>query len=83
MATLDAQVVTFLEHKPDADCGIGRRLGLLLLGFLGTEVVSLADRLAGLGIDPSPLLARDQRHPAPVCRRPQRPTFPGDTPDHV
>jgi hypothetical protein len=32
-------------------------LSLLLLGFLGTEVVPLADRLAGLGVDPAPLLA--------------------------
>jgi hypothetical protein len=29
----------------------------LLLGFLATEVVPLANRLAELGIDPTPLLA--------------------------
>jgi signal transduction protein with GAF and PtsI domain len=57
MATLDAEVLAFLERKPGADGGIGHRLSLLLLGFLGTEVVPLADQLAGLGVDPAPLLA--------------------------
>jgi len=57
MGTLDAEVVAFLEREPGADGGIGHRLSLLLLGFLGTEVVPLADRLAGLGVDPAPLLA--------------------------
>jgi len=57
MATLDTEVVAFLEREPGADGGIGHRLSLLLLGFLGTEVVPLADRLAGLGVDPAPLLA--------------------------
>jgi GAF domain-containing protein len=57
MATLDAEVVAFLKREPGADGGIGHRLSLLLLGFLGTEVVPLADRLAGLGVDPAPLLA--------------------------
>ena len=57
VATLDAEVVAFLEREPGADGGIGHRLSLLLLGFLGTEVVPLADRLAGLGVDPAPLLA--------------------------
>lgn len=57
MATLDAEVVAFLEREPGADGGIGHRLSLLLLGFLVTEVVPLADRLAGLGVDPAPLLA--------------------------
>ena len=57
MGTLDAEVVAFLEREPGADGGIGHRLSLLLLGFLGTEVVPLADRLSGLGVDPAPLLA--------------------------
>ena len=57
MATLDAEVLALLERKPGADGGIGQRLSLLLLGFLGTEVVPLADQLAGLGVDPAPLLA--------------------------
>jgi signal transduction protein with GAF and PtsI domain len=57
MATLETEAVAFLERKPGADGGIGHRLSLLLLGFLGTEVVPLADQLAGLGVDPAPLLA--------------------------
>ena len=32
-------------------------MSLLLLGFLATEVVPLANRLAELGIDPTPLFA--------------------------
>jgi hypothetical protein len=32
-------------------------LSQVLLGFLSTELVPLADRLAQLGIDPAPLLA--------------------------
>jgi hypothetical protein len=54
VAVLDAQVVAFLEREPGAD-GVGRKLSLLLLGFLATEVVPPADRLAELGIDPTPL----------------------------
>jgi hypothetical protein len=56
MGALDGDVGAFLEQDPGAD-GIGRKLSQLLLGFLATEVVPLADRLAGLGIDPRPLLA--------------------------
>jgi hypothetical protein len=54
MAALDAQVAAFLERAPGAD-GIGQKLSQLLLGYLATEVVPPADRLAELGIDPSPL----------------------------
>ena len=57
MGALDGEVVAFLEREPGADGGIGKNLSLLLLGFLGTEVVPLADRLAQLGIDPTPVLA--------------------------
>jgi hypothetical protein len=57
IGTLDDEVVAFLEREPGADGGIGHRLSLLLLGFLGSEVVPLADRLTGLGVDPAPLLA--------------------------
>jgi GAF domain-containing protein len=56
MGALDAQVAAFLEQTPGVD-GVGRKLSQLLLGFLATEVVPLADRLANLGIDPTPLLA--------------------------
>ena len=56
MGALDGDVAAFLEQKPGAD-GIGHRLSRQLLGFLATEVVPLANRLAELGIDPTPLLA--------------------------
>jgi hypothetical protein len=56
MGALDGDVGAFLEQDPGAD-GIGRKLSQLLLGFLATEVVPLAERLAGLGIDPTPLFA--------------------------
>ena len=55
MGALDGDVAAFLEQEPGAD-GIGHRLRQLLLGFLATEVVPLANRLAD-GIDPTPLLA--------------------------
>ena len=53
---LDGEVAAFLERAPGAD-GMGRKLSQLLLGFLATEVVPLAERLAELGIDPTPLFA--------------------------
>jgi hypothetical protein len=53
---LDGDVVAVLERAPGAD-GMGRKLSQLLLGFLATEVVPLAERLAELGIDPTPLFA--------------------------
>jgi hypothetical protein len=53
---LDGEVAAFLERAPGAD-GIGHKLSQLLLGFLTTEVVPLANRLAELGIDPAPLFA--------------------------
>ena len=53
---MDGEVAAFLERAPGAD-GIGRKLSQLLLGFLATEVVPLAERLAELGIDPTPLFA--------------------------
>jgi putative methionine-R-sulfoxide reductase with GAF domain len=56
MGALDGDVAAFLERKPGAD-GIGHKLSQLLLGFLATEVVPLANRLAELGIDPTPLFA--------------------------
>jgi putative methionine-R-sulfoxide reductase with GAF domain len=56
MGTLDGDGdgAAFLERTPGAD-GIGHKLSQLLLGFLATEVVPLANRLAELGIDPTPL----------------------------
>ena len=56
MGALDGDVAAFLEQEPGAD-GIGHKLSQLLLGFLTTEVVPLAERLAELGIDPTPLFA--------------------------
>ena len=53
---VESRVGVFLEHAPGTD-GVGRKLSQLLLGFLATEVVPLAERLAGLGIDPTPLFA--------------------------
>jgi hypothetical protein len=55
MGALDGEVAAFLERAPGADGGIGPKLSQLLLGFLATEVVPLADRVAELGIDPTPL----------------------------
>jgi GAF domain-containing protein len=56
MVALDAQVAAFLEQQLGAD-GVGHKLSQLLLGFLTAEVVPLANRLAELGIDPTPLFA--------------------------
>ena len=56
MGALDGDVAAFLEQTPGVD-GVGRKLSQLLLGFLTAEVVPLANRLAELGIDPTPLLA--------------------------
>jgi GAF domain-containing protein len=57
MGALDGEAAAFLEREPGADGGIGQKLSLVLLGFLTAEVVPLADRLARLGIDPTPVLA--------------------------
>ena len=54
LGVLDGEVAALLEQRPGAE-GIGHKLSQLLLGFLATEVVPLADRLAVLGIDPTPL----------------------------
>jgi hypothetical protein len=56
VGALDAGVASFLKQEPGADW-LGDRLSLLLLGFLATEVVPLANRLAELGIDSTPLFA--------------------------
>jgi GAF domain-containing protein len=56
MGALDGDVAAFLEREPGAD-GVGHKLSQLLLGFLATEVVPLAKRLAELRIDPTPLFA--------------------------
>jgi putative methionine-R-sulfoxide reductase with GAF domain len=56
MGTLDSDVAAVLERAPGAD-GVGHKLSQLLLGFLATEVVPLAERVAELGINPTPLFA--------------------------
>jgi len=56
IGALDDEVANLLEQDPSGDW-IGRKLSQLLLGFLATEVVPLTNRLAGLGIDPTPLFA--------------------------
>jgi hypothetical protein len=56
VGALDGEVAAFLEQQPGVD-GVGRKLSQQLLGFLATEVVPLANRLAELGIDPTPLFA--------------------------
>ena len=57
MGALEGEIAAFLERDPGADGGIGQKLSLVLLGFLTAEVLPLADRLARLGIDPTPMLA--------------------------
>jgi GAF domain-containing protein len=57
MVALDSEVAAFLQREPGADGGIGHKLSRLLLGFLTAEVLPLANRLAELGIDPTPVLA--------------------------
>jgi GAF domain-containing protein len=56
MGAVDGEVAAVLERAPGAD-GMGCRLSQLLLGFLAAEVVPMAERLAELGIDPTPLFA--------------------------
>jgi hypothetical protein len=57
LGALDGAVAAFLKREPGADAGIGHKLSLVLVGFLATEVVPVANRLAELGIDPTPLFA--------------------------
>ena len=83
MATLDAEVLAFLERRPGADGGIGHRLSLLLLGFLGTEVVPLADQLAGLGVDPAPLLASTRDILRMYADTLERPVLLDDVPEQA
>ncbi|HEX5877012.1 MAG TPA: GAF and ANTAR domain-containing protein [Actinomycetota bacterium] len=56
LGALDGEAAAFLEQRPGAD-GVGHKLSQLLLGFLTTEVGPLANRLAELGMDPTPLFA--------------------------
>jgi hypothetical protein len=53
---LAAEVTGFLEQVPVAEL-VGAKLSRLLDGFLQVEVFPQADRAAGQGIDPTPLVA--------------------------
>ena len=73
IGALDGEVGALLDQEPGAD-GIGHKLSQLLLGFLAAEVVPVANRLAELGIDPTPLLAASSgilRLYADTLERPQ------------
>jgi len=73
IGALDGEVGALLEREPGAD-GIGHKLSQLLLGFLAAEVVPVANRLAELGIDPTPLFAASSsilRLYADTLERPQ------------
>jgi len=61
-----------------ADGGIGPRLSLLLLGFLATEVVPLANRAAELGFDPTPVFAATSGNCGCTPTPWSVPTFAGD-----
>jgi putative methionine-R-sulfoxide reductase with GAF domain len=78
MGALDAEVAAFLERAPGADGGIGQKLSLLLLGFLATEVVPLVNRLAELGIDPTPLFTAASGILRLYADTLERPSLPGD-----
>ena len=53
---MDDEVANLLEQDPSGGW-VGRKLSQRLLGFLAAEVVPLANQLAGLGTDPTPLFA--------------------------
>jgi hypothetical protein len=53
---LAAEVTGFLEQVPVGEL-VGAKLSRVLDGFLQGEVFPQADRAAGQGIDPTPLLA--------------------------
>ena len=82
MGALDGDVAAFLEQEPGVD-GIGHRLSRQLLGFLATEVVPLANRLAELGIDPTPLLATTSGILRLYADTLDRPTLRQRRPDQV
>jgi hypothetical protein len=49
-------VAILLDSVPVAE-GTGAKLSRLLCGFLEDEVLPQAERTAGIGLDPTPLLA--------------------------
>src|SRR4029453_17843455 len=76
MGTLDGDVAAVLEQAPGTD-GMGHKLSQLLLGFLATEVVPLAERLAELGIDPTPLFTTASGILRLYAHTLERPRHPG------
>jgi GAF domain-containing protein len=74
---LDGDVAAFLVQQPGAD-GIGHKLSQQLLGFLRTEVVPLANRLAELRIDPTPLFVTTSGILRLYADTLERPTLTGD-----
>jgi hypothetical protein len=55
LEALAAEVASFLADAPVAE-GTGTKLSRLLHAFLEDEVLPQAERAAGLGLDPTPLL---------------------------
>jgi hypothetical protein len=84
MKALSAEVASLLDRAPVAET-TGAKLSRLLDGFLRGDVLTQAERAAGLGIDPTPLLAVVSdilrlyadalERPAPVERRPGAPAI--------
>jgi len=55
LEALAAEVASLLDGAPVAE-GTGAKLSRLLCGFLENEVLPQAERAAGIGLDPTPLL---------------------------
>jgi hypothetical protein len=55
LEALEAEIGRFLGGVAVAE-GTGAKLQRLLRGFLERELLPLADRAAGMGLDPSPFL---------------------------
>ena len=55
LETLEAEIGRFLDGVAVAE-GTGAKLQRLLRGFLERELLPLADRAAGMRLDPSPFL---------------------------
>jgi hypothetical protein len=56
LEALAAEVADLLENAPVAE-ELGAKLSRLLHAFLQQDVLPQAERAAGLGLDPTPLLA--------------------------
>jgi hypothetical protein len=56
LAALEVQLTRLLGNAPVAEA-TGAKLSRILCGFLQGEVLPQAERAAGLGLDPTPMLA--------------------------